>query len=100
MVIGSVVSEILGGGGTTPHMLLHCQKEQMLLTVKEKCPYVLKAIGKFSNDIACFVENEGKVCFNGGGLILSGDANNINVINLIKKKGKTLIRLYMQTLSG
>ena len=32
MVIGPVVSEILGGGGTTPQMLLHCQKEQMLLT--------------------------------------------------------------------
>ena len=34
MVIGPVVSEILGGDGTTPQMLLHCQKEQMLLTVK------------------------------------------------------------------
>ena len=33
MVIGTVVSEILGGSGTTPQMLLHCQKEQMLLTV-------------------------------------------------------------------
>ena len=33
MVIGPVVSEILGGDGTTPQMLLHCQKEQMLLTV-------------------------------------------------------------------
>ena len=35
MVIGSVVSEILGGvgGGTTPQVLLYCQKEQMLLTV-------------------------------------------------------------------
>ena len=29
-----MVSEILGGGGTTPQMLVHCQKEQMLLTVK------------------------------------------------------------------
>ena len=64
MVIRPVVSEILGGV-VPPQMLLHCQKEQMLLTVKEKCPYVLKTIGKFSNDIACFVENEGKVCFNG-----------------------------------
>ena len=33
MVIGSVVSEILGGVNP-PQMLLHCQKEQMLLTVK------------------------------------------------------------------
>ena len=34
MVIGSVVSEILGGVVPPPQMLLHCQKEQMLLTVK------------------------------------------------------------------
>ena len=35
MVIGPVVSEILGGGTTPPpQMLLHCQKEQMLLTFK------------------------------------------------------------------
>ena len=35
MVIGPVVSEILGGRWyhPTPQMLLHCQKEQMLLTV-------------------------------------------------------------------
>ena len=32
MVIRPVVSEILGGG-TTPQMPVHCQKEQMLLTV-------------------------------------------------------------------
>ena len=36
MVISPVVSEILGVGGTTPQMLLHCQKEQMLLTVKQR----------------------------------------------------------------
>ena len=34
MGIGPVVSEILGGVVPTPQMLLHCQKEQMLLTVK------------------------------------------------------------------
>ena len=35
MVIGPVVSEILGGGVVPPpQMLLHCQKEQSLLTVK------------------------------------------------------------------
>ena len=34
MVIGPVVSEILGGRYHPPQMLLHCQKEQMLLTVK------------------------------------------------------------------
>ena len=33
MVIRLVVSEILGGDGTTPQMLLSCQKEQMLLAV-------------------------------------------------------------------
>ena len=34
MVIGPVVSEILGGVVPPLQMLLHCQKEQMLLTVK------------------------------------------------------------------
>ena len=33
MVIGPVVSEILGGVIPTPQMLLHCQKEQMLLMI-------------------------------------------------------------------
>ena len=32
MVIGPVVFEILGGVVPPPQMLLHCQKEQMLLT--------------------------------------------------------------------
>ena len=34
MVIRPVVSEILGGVVPPPQMLLSCQKEQMLLTVK------------------------------------------------------------------
>ena len=40
MVIRSVVSDILGGWWypPSPQMLLHCQKEQMLLTVNKHGP--------------------------------------------------------------